>query len=242
MARPGGARSGRSGEPLAGPTLARLGERRRGGSRVTLVAGSILERAERRRAPVQHQRRARPRRRACWRATARCTCSTCRSPARSRCASRRGAAAAPSVVCVDAGVGTPRAVGLLRPALPRALPRARARRAPSCSACPSAFTFPTGAAHWEVLLRARAIENQCCVLAPNQHGPTGLGHADYGHSMIVDPWGTVVACASDGERVITAEIDLGLLAKRAARDALPRARASALSARGSPWRTDGTCR
>jgi predicted amidohydrolase len=78
---------------------------------------------------------------------------------------------------------------------------------------PSAFTFPTGAAHWEVLLRARAIENQCWVLAANQHGPTGQGHSDYGHSMIVDPWGAVVARASDGERVIVAEVDLGYLAR-----------------------------
>ena len=78
---------------------------------------------------------------------------------------------------------------------------------------PSAFTAPTGRAHWEVLLRARAIENQCWVIAANQHGPSGQGHHDYGHSMIVDPWGTVVARASDGERVVTAEIDLGLVEK-----------------------------
>jgi predicted amidohydrolase len=91
--------------------------------------------------------------------------------------------------------------------------RALARGGAEILCVPAAFTFPTGAAHWEVLLRARAIENQCWVLAANQHGPSGLGHADYGHSMIVDPWGTVVACASDGERVVTAEIDLGLLAK-----------------------------
>jgi predicted amidohydrolase len=91
--------------------------------------------------------------------------------------------------------------------------RALARAGAEILCVPAAFTFPTGAAHWEVLLRARAIENQCWVLAANQHGPSGLGHADYGHSMIIDPWGTVVACASDGERVVTAEIDLGLLAK-----------------------------
>jgi nitrilase len=91
--------------------------------------------------------------------------------------------------------------------------RALARAGAEILCVPAAFPFPTGAAHWEVLLRARAIENQCWVLAANQHGPSGLGHADYGHSMIIDPWGTVVACASDGERVVTAEIDLGLLAK-----------------------------
>ncbi|HZW75322.1 MAG TPA: nitrilase-related carbon-nitrogen hydrolase, partial [Caldimonas sp.] len=78
---------------------------------------------------------------------------------------------------------------------------------------PSAFTAPTGAAHWDVLVRARAIENQCYVIAPNQIGPTAQGHADYGHSSIVDPWGTVIARASDSECVITAEIDLDLLAE-----------------------------
>jgi predicted amidohydrolase len=72
---------------------------------------------------------------------------------------------------------------------------------------PSAFTFPTGAAHWEVLLRARAIENQCWVLAANQTGRSPHGFADYGNSMVVDPWGVVVARAGDGERVVVAEID-----------------------------------
>jgi predicted amidohydrolase len=123
---------------------------------------------------------------------------------------RRGRGA--DVVCVDAGcarLGLSVCYDLRFPELYRALARAGAE----LLCVPSAFTFPTGAAHWEVLLRARAIENQCWVLAANQHGPTSLGHADYGHSMIVDPWGTVVACASDGERVVLAEIDLGLLAK-----------------------------
>jgi predicted amidohydrolase len=78
---------------------------------------------------------------------------------------------------------------------------------------PSAFTAHTGAAHWEPLLRARAIENQVYVIAPNQTGTSPHGFADYGHSMIVDPWGTVVARADDGEAVITAEIDAELLAR-----------------------------
>lgn len=73
---------------------------------------------------------------------------------------------------------------------------------------PSAFTFPTGAAHWEPLLRARAIENQVYVIAANQFGRTPRGTLDYGSSMIIDPWGTVVARAGEGEGVITAEIDL----------------------------------
>lgn len=72
---------------------------------------------------------------------------------------------------------------------------------------PSAFTFPTGAAHWEPLLRARAIENQAYVIAPNQIGKNVHGHADYGNSMIIDPWGKVIARAPDKECIITAEID-----------------------------------
>jgi predicted amidohydrolase len=72
---------------------------------------------------------------------------------------------------------------------------------------PSAFTFYTGAAHWEPLLRARAIENQAYVIAPNQAGKSPHGFPDYGNSMIVDPWGVVVARAGEGEQVILAELD-----------------------------------
>ena len=78
---------------------------------------------------------------------------------------------------------------------------------------PSAFTFTTGSAHWEVLCRARAIENQCYLLAANQTGTSPHGFADFGNSLIVDPWGVVVARASDGEGIATAEIDLGYLAR-----------------------------
>jgi len=78
---------------------------------------------------------------------------------------------------------------------------------------PSAFTFPTGAAHWEPLLRARAIENQAYVIAPNQIGKNAHGFADYGNSMIVDPWGKVIARAADKECFITAEIDRDYLEK-----------------------------
>ncbi|MCW5889159.1 MAG: carbon-nitrogen hydrolase family protein [bacterium] len=72
---------------------------------------------------------------------------------------------------------------------------------------PSAFTFVTGAAHWAVLCRARAIESQCYLLAANQTGPSAHGHLDFGHSMIVDPWGTVLAEAPEGEGLAMAEID-----------------------------------
>ncbi|MBF0385229.1 MAG: carbon-nitrogen hydrolase family protein [Candidatus Omnitrophica bacterium] len=72
---------------------------------------------------------------------------------------------------------------------------------------PSNFTQNTGEAHWEVLLRARAIENQCYILAPNQVGESGNGIMSYGNSMIVDPWGTILARASgDKEEIIYADI------------------------------------
>jgi predicted amidohydrolase len=76
---------------------------------------------------------------------------------------------------------------------------------------PSAFTFPTGEAHWEVLIRARAIENQCYVLAPAQFGTNVHGFADYGNSMIVDPWGRVLARAADQEGVLVAPLDMEYL-------------------------------
>jgi predicted amidohydrolase len=72
---------------------------------------------------------------------------------------------------------------------------------------PSAFTFPTGAAHWEVLVRARAIENQVYIIAPDQIGRSPSGVVDFGNSMIADPWGKPLARAADREMVIFAEID-----------------------------------
>lgn len=64
---------------------------------------------------------------------------------------------------------------------------------------PSAFTVPTGAAHWHVLLRARAIENQAFVIAPAQVGEHGGGRRSYGHSLIVDPWGEVISEVEDNQ-------------------------------------------
>jgi len=78
---------------------------------------------------------------------------------------------------------------------------------------PSAFTALTGEAHWEPLLRARAIENQVYIVAPDQAGKNPKSFATYGNSMIVDPWGKVLARASDLPAVIFAEIDLDYLAK-----------------------------
>ena len=78
---------------------------------------------------------------------------------------------------------------------------------------PSAFASATGKAHWEALLRARAIENQVYIIAPNQIGKNVYGFSDYGKSMIVDPWGKVMAQAPDKECFITAEINLDYLEK-----------------------------
>jgi deaminated glutathione amidase len=75
-------------------------------------------------------------------------------------------------------------------------------------AVPSAFTLATTRDHWEVLLRARAIENQCFVIAPNQVGAYLPGHRSGGRSMIVDPWGLVLARAPDKEAVIVADLEL----------------------------------
>jgi predicted amidohydrolase len=75
-------------------------------------------------------------------------------------------------------------------------------------AVPSAFTAATGRDHWEVLLRARAIENQVFVLAPNQTGEAPPHFDSYGHSAIVDPWGRVLALASGGEGFVAADLDL----------------------------------
>jgi predicted amidohydrolase len=76
---------------------------------------------------------------------------------------------------------------------------------------PRAFTLATTRDHWEVLLRARAIENQCFVIAPNQIGTDGGGHRSGGRSMIVDPWGIVLASAPDEQTAIVAELDLDKL-------------------------------
>ena len=73
---------------------------------------------------------------------------------------------------------------------------------------PSAFTYTTGQAHWELLLRARAVENQCYVLASAQGGLHENGRRTWGHSMVVDPWGEVLAVCDEGEGLALADVDL----------------------------------
>jgi len=112
------------------------------------------------------------------------------------------------VVCADAAgvrVGLTICYDLRFPELYRALADAGA----DVVFIPSSFTAPTGEAHWEVLVRARAIENQCFVVAPGQAGIGAGGIATYGNSMVVDPWGRVLARArEDKECIITATLDL----------------------------------
>lgn len=72
---------------------------------------------------------------------------------------------------------------------------------------PSAFTASTGVAHWHTLLRARAIETQCYVLAPAQHGQHNPNRRSYGHSIVIDPWGEVVAELPEGDGIVLADID-----------------------------------
>jgi len=86
--------------------------------------------------------------------------------------------------------------------------RILAARGARVIAVPAAFTLPTTRDHWEVLLRARAIENQAFVIAANQIGPHPGGHHSGGRSMIVDPWGVVLAQAQDREGHIVADLDL----------------------------------
>ncbi|WP_118183517.1 carbon-nitrogen hydrolase family protein [Paraburkholderia phosphatilytica] len=72
---------------------------------------------------------------------------------------------------------------------------------------PSAFTYTTGRAHWETLLKARAVENQCYVLAAAQGGKHENGRRTWGHSMLIDPWGDIVAVRDEGAGVVAGDID-----------------------------------
>jgi len=89
----------------------------------------------------------------------------------------------------------------------------RAMNQPDLILVPAAFTATTGRAHWETLLRARAIENLCYVLAPAQGGRHENGRATFGHSMLIDPWGEVVANRPDGPGVVSGDIDPQVLAR-----------------------------
>lgn len=125
-----------------------------------------------------------------------------------------GADAAATGSVADAAGAGPRTLGMsicydIRfPELYRAL----SERGAEIIAVPAAFTLATTRDHWEVLLRARAIEDQCFLVAANQIGAHPPGNRSGGRSMIVDPWGVVLATAADGECAIVADLDFGLLA------------------------------
>ena len=120
----------------------------------------------------------------------------------------------PVVIDIDSRSGRRWRVGLsicydLRfPELYREL----ARRGAELMLVPSAFTHTTGQAHWDALLRARAIENLCYVAAPAQGGLHDNGRRTWGHSLVIDPWGTTVAQREDGAGCVLAELDAGRVA------------------------------
>lgn len=95
----------------------------------------------------------------------------------------------------------------------------RAMGAVALIVVPAAFTYTTGHAHWEVLLRARAIENQCYVLAAAQGGLHLNGRRTWGHSMLIDPWGGIKAVLAEGEGVVQGTLDLAYI--DSVRESLP---------------------
>lgn len=101
------------------------------------------------------------------------------------------------------GLGLSTCYDVRFPYLYRALANAGAKYL----AVPAAFTVPTGRAHWEVLLRARAIENGCYVFAPTQTGTHAGGRQTYGHALIIDPWGQVLSDAGDEPGFVIADVD-----------------------------------
>ena len=105
------------------------------------------------------------------------------------------------------------------PELSRALSGQRDEAPLSILVVPSAFALTTGRAHWEILLRARAIENQCFVLAPAQCGQHHANRASYGHSLIIDPWGNILAEADDSPITLIESLSLPTIEK--VRQALP---------------------
>jgi predicted amidohydrolase len=119
-----------------------------------------------------------------------------------------------TMATIQAGTENPRTLGMsicydVRfPELYRAL----SERGAELLTVPAAFTLATTRDHWEVLLRARAIENQCFVIAANQIGEYPPGNRSGGRSTIIDPWGLVLATAPDSECAIVAELDFDLLA------------------------------
>lgn len=91
--------------------------------------------------------------------------------------------------------------------------RALAAHGANVITVPAAFTKVTGQAHWQALLQARAIENQCYIIAADQEGTHANGRETYGHSMIISPWGEILACQQSGHGTITVNYDAGQIEK-----------------------------
>ena len=122
------------------------------------------------------------------------------------CAIRAGAE--PTTFQADAlKVGLSVCYDLRFPELYRALMGKTTERPCDVISVPAAFTHTTGIAHWELLLRARAVENQCYVIAAAQGGLHENGRRTFGHSMVIDPWGKVLGVLPEGEGVVLAEFD-----------------------------------
>jgi len=125
---------------------------------------------------------------------------------------------------VLAGAGDPLATGLAEPPnlgllicydirFPELAPLMQQQLGATVIACPAAFNTTTGPRHWHLLMRARAVDTQCFVLACSTARPeNGEGYPSEGHSLVVDPWGTVVAEAGSGEQVLHAQLDLAQVA------------------------------
>jgi predicted amidohydrolase len=122
------------------------------------------------------------------------------------------------VVVADAG-GLPLGMAVCYDLRFPELYRIMAGRGARVISLPAAFTVPTGRAHWEILVRARAIENQVFMIAAGQIGRHPPDHESYGHSLIVDPWGVVLAQAPDEECFISADLDFA--AQDEVREKLP---------------------
>ena len=114
--------------------------------------------------------------------------------------------------CGELRVGLSICYDLRFPELYRSLMFAKGQAPCDLLAVPSAFTHTTGKAHWELLLRARAVENQAYVIAPAQGGVHENGRRTYGHSIVVNPWGEVVAVLAEGEGVVMADVDRARIA------------------------------
>ncbi|MBI4517816.1 MAG: carbon-nitrogen hydrolase family protein [Deltaproteobacteria bacterium] len=197
-----------SAEPIPGPTTARLG-RLAQALRIHLLGGSVLERAGSGGKAFNTSCLFNPRGEliASYRKAHLFDIDLAGHVTMRESDTRQGGGELASAVTELGCIGLSICYDLRFPELYRQLTRSGAQ----IIMVPSAFTFPTGAAHWEILLRARAIENQVYVVAPDQIGHSPSGVNNFGNSLIVDPWGKPLARAADRELVIVAEIDLDYL-------------------------------